>query len=96
MNTFTIPQENRQSVNLPSEYWKPCPKCHAAAGERCTSGHRVYWHGHKARRKILAPFKSPVLVSWWRKQKPFEGQFAAPRPAGYVVPSNSAIMAGAA
>jgi hypothetical protein len=75
----------------------PCPKCGALAGERCTSGGRIYLQGHKERRQPKPQAVAvPAFVRWWKEQKPYEGKYASPRPADLRVPTQAELMQGAA
>ena len=90
---------NLQQSELRDEaYSAPCPYCGAAPGENCRSGGKVYWSVHRSRRPRPELKSIPECVSWWKAQKIYEGQYAAPRPANYRVPSNAEIIrqAGAA
>jgi hypothetical protein len=72
-------------------YNRDCPTCGAGRGFYCTSssGKMLAGKTHRARDLSLpahAPGPIKNLRDWWTSMRPYEGQFAKPRPAGLVVP----------
>jgi hypothetical protein len=63
-----------------------CPACKAPAGHYCQTRDGIVSKYAHAERDRIQESAVPDLRKWWRAMKPYEGQFAKPRPAGLVVP----------
>lgn len=82
------------------QYCRPCPICDARIGERCISGGRTYFEGHRERRTPRPIFTAhPQWIAWWKSMGVFENystRKAKRRPADLEVPTQAELLEGAA